>query len=114
MRAAASLIIFKISFFSLAILDSLHYDNTSPRDSDGNELFYDNKKHNLSSKQYQHHKEMRKKTAIDPEHTGLLGETKETATKRRSRRIWNIVSDSKEVSVYNAGRHFPSGSSKSL
>ena len=54
-----------------AILDSLHYDNTSPRDPDGNELFYDNKKHNLNSAQYQHHEEMRKKTAIDPEHTGV-------------------------------------------
>lgn len=46
-----------------AILDSLHYDNTSPRDSDGNELFYDNKKHNLNSAQYQHHEEMRKKNS---------------------------------------------------
>lgn len=46
-----------------AILDSLHYDNTSPRDSDGNELFYDNKKHNLNSAQYQHHEEIRKKNS---------------------------------------------------
>ena len=46
-----------------AILDSLHYDNTSPRDPDGNELFYDNKKHNLNSAQYQHHEEMRKKNS---------------------------------------------------
>ena len=45
------------------ILDSLHYDNTSPRDSDGNELFYDNKKHNLNSAQYQHHEEIRKKNS---------------------------------------------------
>ena len=97
-----------------AILDSLHYDNTSPRDSDGNELFYDNKKHNLNSAQYQHHEEMRKKTAINPKHTGVLGEPKETAAKRRSRCVWNIVSDSKEISVHDAGRYFPSGSSQSL
>ena len=45
------------------ILDSLHYDNTSPRDSDGNELFYDNKRHNLNSAQYQYHEEMRKKNS---------------------------------------------------
>lgn len=35
-----------------AILDSLHHDNISPRDSNGNELFYDNKKHNLNLAQY--------------------------------------------------------------
>lgn len=46
-----------------SLLDSLHYDNTAPRDTDGNELFYDNKKHDLSSAQYQHHEEMRKKNS---------------------------------------------------
>ena len=46
-----------------SLLDSLHYDNTSPRDSDGNELLYDNKKHDLNSAQYQHHEEMRKKNS---------------------------------------------------
>lgn len=30
-----------------ASLDSLHYDNTPPKDSDGNERIYDNKKHDL-------------------------------------------------------------------
>ena len=49
-----------------------------------------------------------------PENTGVLGETKEASAKRRSRCIWNIVSDSKEVSVHDTGRHFPFGSSQSL
>ena len=42
-------------------LDSLHYDNTPPVDCNGNEVIYDNKKHDLDSPQYQHQKEMRKK-----------------------------------------------------
>ena len=46
-----------------SLLDSLHYDNTPPVDSDGNELVYDNKKHDLNSPQYQHQKEMRKKNS---------------------------------------------------
>ena len=45
------------------LLDSLHYDNTPPRDADGNELLYDNKKHDLNSVQYQHQEEMRKKNS---------------------------------------------------
>ena len=46
-----------------SLLDSLHYNNTPPVDSDGNELVYDNKKHDLNSPQYQHQKEMRKKNS---------------------------------------------------
>lgn len=46
-----------------SLLDSLHYDNTPPRDADGNELLYDNKKHDLNSVQYQHQEEMRKKNS---------------------------------------------------
>lgn len=42
-------------------LDSLHYDNTPPVDCNGNEVIYDNKKHDLNSPQYQHQKEKRKK-----------------------------------------------------
>lgn len=42
-------------------LDSLHYDNTPPVDCNGNEVIYDNKKHDLDSPQYQHQKELRKK-----------------------------------------------------
>lgn len=45
------------------LLDSLHYDNTPPRDPDGNELFYDNKRHDLNSVRYQHHEKMRKKNS---------------------------------------------------
>lgn len=40
-----------------SFLDSLHYDNTPSEDSDGNELIYDNKKHDLNSLQYRHQKE---------------------------------------------------------
>ena len=45
----------------LSLLESLHYDNTPPIDSEGNEVVYDNKKHNLNSSQYQRQKETRKK-----------------------------------------------------
>ena len=44
-----------------SLLDNLHYDNTPPKDPDGNVVIYDNKKHVQDSPQYQHHKEMRKK-----------------------------------------------------
>lgn len=44
-------------------LDSLHYDNTPPVDSKGNEIIYDNKKHYLDSAQYQYQKNMRKKNS---------------------------------------------------
>lgn len=47
-----------------SLLDSLHYDNTSPRDSGENELFYDNKRHDLNSVRYQHHEEIRKKQQL--------------------------------------------------
>lgn len=47
----------------VSLLNSLHYDNTPPVDSDGNELVYDNKKHILNSPQYQHQEEMRKKNS---------------------------------------------------
>lgn len=46
-----------------AFLDSLSYDNSPPKDANGNEMAYDNKKHNLNSPQYQHHKKMRKKNS---------------------------------------------------
>lgn len=46
-----------------SFLDSLHYDNAPPVDPDGNELIYDNKKHDLNPLQYQHQKEMRKKNS---------------------------------------------------
>ena len=71
-----------------SLLDSLHYDNTSPRDSGENELFYDNKRHDLNSVRYQHHEEIRKKTAINPGHTGILGQAKETTAKKYSRNVW--------------------------
>ena len=47
----------------LSLLDSLHYDNTPPIDSKGNEVIYDNKKHHLDSQQYQHQKAGRKKNS---------------------------------------------------
>ena len=46
-----------------SFLGSLHYDNTPPVDSNGNEVIYDNKKHQLDSKQYQRQKEGRKKNS---------------------------------------------------
>ena len=42
-------------------IDSLHYDNTPPRNPDGTEMAYDNKKHDLSSEQYRAHAQSRKK-----------------------------------------------------
>lgn len=47
----------------VSLLDSLHYDNTPPIDSNGNEVIYDNKKHYLDSRQYQHQKASRKKNS---------------------------------------------------
>lgn len=44
-----------------AFLDSLHYDNSPPLNSDGTQRAYDNKRHNLTSKQYLEHDESRKK-----------------------------------------------------
>lgn len=44
-----------------AFLDSMHYDNTPPIDTDGNEVIYDNKKRDLNSVQYRQQKEKRKK-----------------------------------------------------
>lgn len=46
-----------------SFLDSLHYDNTPPVDSKGNEIIYDDKKHYLDSAQYQYQKSMRKKNS---------------------------------------------------
>lgn len=46
-----------------SLFDNLHYDNTAPKDPDGNEVIYDNKKHSLNSPQYQHQKERRKKNS---------------------------------------------------
>ena len=45
----------------ISFLESLYYDNTPPTDSDGKELAYDNKAHDLNSPQYRRQKEMRKK-----------------------------------------------------
>lgn len=42
-------------------LDTLYYDNTPPRNPDGSDRIYDNKKHDLTSNQYQHQAESRKK-----------------------------------------------------
>lgn len=42
-------------------IDSLHYDNTPPRNPNGTEMAYDNKKHDLSSEQYRAHAQSRKK-----------------------------------------------------
>lgn len=47
----------------VSLLDSLHYDNTPLIDSNGNEVIYDNKKHYLDSRQYQHQKASRKKNS---------------------------------------------------
>jgi len=47
-----------------ALLNSLHYDNALPVDTDGNKAIYDNKKHNLNSKQCQRQKEARKKQQL--------------------------------------------------
>ena len=46
----------------LSLLDSLHYNNTPPIDSKGNEVIYDNQKHHLDSQQYQHQKAGRGKS----------------------------------------------------
>lgn len=42
-------------------LNSLNYDNTPPKNEDGSEREYDNKKHNLDSKQYTEQAKNRKK-----------------------------------------------------
>lgn len=47
-----------------ALISSLHYDNTPPRHSDGTEITYDNKKHDLSSEQYRSQAQSRKKSGF--------------------------------------------------
>ena len=44
-----------------AFLAALHYDNTPPRNPDGTEMAYDNKKHDFSSGQYHAQAQFRKK-----------------------------------------------------
>lgn len=90
-------------------LDSLHYDNTPLEDSDGNELIYDNKKHDLNSLQYQHQKEGRKKTAINQKRTGLLGQFGESLHKNGGGSLWNIPISRKEIYFYDQRRHFRFG-----
>lgn len=46
-----------------AYLDTLHYDNEPPRNPDGSELVYDNKKHDLTGNQYKNQAENRKKNS---------------------------------------------------
>lgn len=46
------------------LIDSLHYDNTPPRNPDGTEMAYDNKKHDLSSEQYRAQAQSRKKQIL--------------------------------------------------
>ena len=46
-----------------SILEGLHYDNTPPVDSNGKEVEYDNKKHDLTSAQYLRQREARKKNS---------------------------------------------------
>ncbi|MFR8540857.1 MAG: hypothetical protein ACLVD8_15815 [Enterocloster sp.] len=80
-----------------SLLDSLHYDNTSPRDSDGNELLYDNKKHDLNSAQYQHHEEMRKKQQI-------IRDIQEYWDKQKKPRLKNIT-ETFGISLLTAKRY---------
>lgn len=47
-----------------ALLASLRYDNTPPRNPDGTEMAYDNKKHDLSSEQYRFQAQSRKKNSF--------------------------------------------------
>lgn len=98
----------------IVLLDSLHYDNTPLGDPDGNEVIYDNKKHVLDSPQYQHHEEMRKKTAVDQEYPGLLEPAGETTGKKCSRDIRNMAADSKEIYLYVRRIHFRPGPSEQL
>ena len=67
------------------------------------------KKHDLNSVQYQHQEEMRKKTAINPGYTRVLEQAKEATTKKYSRNVRNIATDSKEISEYDPARYFSSG-----
>ena len=46
-----------------AILAALHYDNTPPKNPDGTERIYDNKRHDLASAQYKKQEENRKKNS---------------------------------------------------
>lgn len=46
-----------------AFLATLHYDNTPPRNPDGTEMAYDNKKHDFSSEQYRTQAKSRKKNS---------------------------------------------------
>ncbi|MDE6253566.1 MAG: ISL3 family transposase [Lachnospiraceae bacterium] len=49
-----------------AYLATLEYDDTPPKNPDGSELVYDNKRHYLTSGEYRKLDEKRKKTAADP------------------------------------------------
>jgi len=46
-----------------AFLDTLQYDHSAPKNPDGSERVYDNKKHDLNSAQYQRQAESRKKNS---------------------------------------------------
>ena len=46
-----------------AYISSLHYDNTPPKNPDGSQRTYDNKKHHLTGKQYADQAESRKKNS---------------------------------------------------
>jgi len=45
------------------LLESLHYDNTTPLNPDGTEMIFDNKKRDLNSPPYRAHAESRKKNS---------------------------------------------------
>lgn len=53
-----------------------------------------------------------KKTAINPGHTEVLGQAKETTAKKYSRNVWNIITDSKEISGNERRRSFSFGQSQ--
>lgn len=76
--------ILKENTLSFTFLDSLHYDNTPSVDCNGNEVIYDNKKHDLDSLPYQHQKEIREKTTTTSGDTGLLEKAGEATDKRSS------------------------------
>jgi hypothetical protein len=64
--------ILKEKKFDKEFIDSLHYDNSPPKNPDGTTRIYDNKKHKLTSKRYIKHAESRKKTTIDLGNTKFL------------------------------------------
>lgn len=97
-----------------AFLATLHYDNTPPRNPDGTEMAYDNKKHDFSSEQYRTQAKSRKKTVPDPAGSGILGRAGQKNDPERGRDFRAVTAHRKKIHPYDRGRNNQSGCASQL